>query len=163
MTLPNWTPPQTKLRVYEAVFFLNRSFEAAINAVDRLERLEFFASEYLPALKTQVEYLKAHANSRLAEDLQEYEEDEACRLDRINHERQKELADPDDVFFAARDRERKSKRRSKSCKAGWNGSGRNANPERRARRESSGLEEMCGSRERSLRLPLCSVFPCSGE
>lgn len=45
MTLPNWAPPQTKLRVYEAVFFLNRSFEAAINAVDRLERLEFFASD----------------------------------------------------------------------------------------------------------------------
>jgi len=89
MTLPNWTPPQTKYRLYEAVFFLNRSFEAALNAVDRLERLEFFASDYLPALKTQVEYLRANANSHLAEDLQEYEEDEAFRLDRINHERER--------------------------------------------------------------------------
>jgi hypothetical protein len=118
MTLPNWTPPQTKLRVYEAVFFLNRSFEAAINAVDRLERLEFFASDYLPELKTQVEYLRAHANSRLAEDLQEYEEDEAFRLDRINHEREKELADPDDVFFAARDREKEIKEKIKELQGG---------------------------------------------
>lgn len=118
MTLPNWIPPQTKLRVYEAVFFLNRSFEAAINAVDRLERLEFFASDYLPALKTQVEYLRANANSRLAEDLQEYEQDEAFRLDRINHEREKELADPDDVFFAARDREKEIKEKIKELQGG---------------------------------------------
>lgn len=118
MSFPNWIPPQTKLRVYEAVFFLNRSFEAAINAVDRLERLEFFASDYLPALKTQVEYLRAHANSRLAEDLQDYEQDEACRLDRINHEREKELADPDDVFFAARDREKEIKEKIKELQSG---------------------------------------------
>ncbi|HJX82850.1 MAG TPA: hypothetical protein VJ723_00755 [Candidatus Angelobacter sp.] len=38
---PNWTQPLTKLRVYEAVYYLNRTFEAAILAVDRLERLEF--------------------------------------------------------------------------------------------------------------------------
>jgi len=118
MSLPNWTPPQTKYRLYEAVFFLNRSFEAAINAVDRLERLEFFAGDYLPALKTQVEYLRANANSHLAEDLQEYEEDEAFRLDRVNHEREKELADPDDVFFAARDREKEIKEKIKELQGG---------------------------------------------
>jgi len=118
MTLTNWTPPQTKYRLYEAVFFLNRSFEAAINAVDRLERLEFFAGDYLPALNTQVEYLRANANSHLAEDLQEYEEDEAFRLDRVNHEREKELADPDDVFFAARDREKQIKEKIKELQGG---------------------------------------------
>jgi hypothetical protein len=118
MTLPNWTPPQTKYRLYEAVFSLNRSFEAAINAVDRLERLGFFAGDYLPALKTQVEYLRADANARLAEDLQEYEEDEAFRLDRINHEREKELADPDDVFFAARNREKEIKEKIKELQGG---------------------------------------------
>lgn len=118
MTLPNWTPPQTKLRVYEAVFFLNRSFEAAINAVDRLERLEFFANDYLPALKTQVEYLRADANSRLAEDLQEYEEDEAFRLDQIKHEREKDMTDPDDVFFAARNREKEIKEKIKELQGG---------------------------------------------
>ncbi|HLK09543.1 MAG TPA: hypothetical protein VKV30_16430 [Candidatus Angelobacter sp.] len=118
MTLPNWTPPQTKYRLYEAVFFLNRSFEAAINAVDRLERLEFFTSDYLPALKTQVEYLRANANSRLAEDLQEYEEDEAFRLDEIKREHEKELADPDDVFFAARDREKEIKEKIKELQGG---------------------------------------------
>lgn len=118
MSLPNWTPPQTKLRIYEAVFFLNRTFEAAINAVDRLERLEFFASDYLPALKTQVEYLRAEANSHLAENIQEYEEDETFRLDEIKREHEKELADPDDVFFAARDREKEIKEKIKELQGG---------------------------------------------
>jgi hypothetical protein len=118
MSLPNWTPPLTKLRVYEAVYFLNRSFEATTNAVDRLERLEFFAGDYLPALKTQVEYLRANANSRLAEDLQEYEENEAFRLDEIKREHEKELADPDDVFFAARDREKEIKEKIKELQGG---------------------------------------------
>jgi hypothetical protein len=118
MNLPNWTPPQTKLRVYEAVYFLNRSFEAAVNAVDRLERLEFFGNDYLPALKTQVEYLRAEANSHLVENLQEYEEDEAFRLDEINREREKELRDPDDVFFEARDREQEIKEKVKELQGG---------------------------------------------
>jgi hypothetical protein len=118
MTLPNWTPPLTKLRLYEAVYFLNRSFETAIDAVDRLERLKFFANDYLPALKTQVEYLRAEANSHLMENLQEYEEDEAFQLDKINHEREKELSDPDDVFFAARNREQEIKEQIKELQSG---------------------------------------------
>jgi uncharacterized membrane protein YqiK len=118
MSLPNWTPPLTKLRVYEAVYFLNRSFEATTNAVDRLERLEFFANDYLTALKTQVEYLRAEANSHLADSLQEYEENETFRLDEIKREHEKELADPDDVFFAARDREKEIKEEIKELQGG---------------------------------------------
>ena len=130
MSLPNWTPPLTKLRIYEAVYFLNRSFEAAVNAVDRLERLEFFANDYLPALKTQVEYLRAEANSHLVENLQEYEEDEAFRLDQINREREKELRDPDDVFFAARDREKEIKEKIKELQGGLE----RKRPKRRSRK-----------------------------
>jgi uncharacterized membrane protein YqiK len=118
MSLPNWTPPLTKLRVYEAVYFMNCSFEATVNAVDRLERLEFFANDYLAALKTQVEYLRAEANSHLADSLQEYEENETFRLDEIKREHEKELADPDGVFFAARDREKEIKEKIKELQGG---------------------------------------------
>ena len=118
MSLPNWTPPMTKMRVYEAVYFLNRSFEAAINSVDRLERLEFFANDYLTALKIQVEYLRAEANSRLADSLQEYEEDETFRLDEIKREREKEQGDPNDVFFEAHEREQEIKEQIKGLQRG---------------------------------------------
>src|SRR6266849_3940920 len=101
---PNWTPPLTKLRVYEAVYYLNRTFEAAILAVDRLERLEFFQDEWLGILKTRVDYLRAETNSLLVENLQEYEQAEAGRLEGITRAWDRARADPDDVFFKARDR-----------------------------------------------------------
>ena len=108
LNAPNWTPPLTKLRVYEAVYTLNRTFEAAILAVDRLERLEFFESEtekdWLAILKTRVDYLRATTNSLLVEDLQEYEQAEAARLEGITHAWDKARDDPNDVFFKARDR-----------------------------------------------------------
>jgi len=76
--------------------------------VDRLERLEFFESEtekgWLRILKTRVDYLRAETNSHLVYHLQEYEQGEAARLDRINRNWDKARDDPDDVFFKARDR-----------------------------------------------------------
>jgi hypothetical protein len=105
---PNWTPPLTKLRVYEAIYDLNRTFEAAVLAVDRLARLEFFESEtekeWLAILKTRVDYLRASTNSLLVENLQEYEQGEAARLEGITHDWDKARADTNNVFFAARDR-----------------------------------------------------------
>src|SRR5258708_31889258 len=105
---PNWTPPLTKLRVYEAVYDLNRTFEAALLAVERLERLEFFESEtekdWLAILKTRVDYLRASTNSLLVENLQEYEQAEAARLEGITRAWDRARDDPDDVFFKARDR-----------------------------------------------------------
>ena len=101
---PNWTPPLTKLRVYEAVYTLNRTFEAAILAVDRLERLEFFEGEWLGILKMRVDYLRAETNSLLVENLQEYEQGESARLVGITRDWDKARDDPDDVFFKARDR-----------------------------------------------------------
>jgi hypothetical protein len=74
--------------------------------------------QLLMALKTRVEYLRAEENSHMTDSLQEYEEDEAFRLDRIKHEREKELADPDDVFFAARDREKEIKEKIKELQGG---------------------------------------------
>src|SRR5258708_23006166 len=113
--VPNWTPPLTKLRVYEAVYTLNRTFEAAILAVDRLERLEFFESEseWLGILKTRVDYLRAETNSLLVENLQEYEQAEAGRLEGITHAWDKARDDPDDVFFKARDRREEIKEQMK--------------------------------------------------
>ena len=76
--------------------------------MDRLERLEFFESEtekgWLRILKTRVDYLRTGTNSLLVEDLQEYEQGEAARLEGITHAWDKARDDPNDVFFKARDR-----------------------------------------------------------
>jgi hypothetical protein len=58
-------------------------------------------------------YLRAETNSLLMEDLQEYEQGEATRLDGITREWDKARADPNDVFFAARDRREEIKEQMK--------------------------------------------------
>jgi hypothetical protein len=59
MDTPIWTPPATKLRFYEALYDLNRSFETTIQVLARLETLKFFRAEYLDALKTRLEHSRA--------------------------------------------------------------------------------------------------------
>jgi hypothetical protein len=120
MTLPYWTPPLTKLRVYEAFYLLNRSFEATIQAVDRLERLEFFEDQDLSTLKTRLEHIRAGTNQSLIENMAEYEGDEEFRFEQVVHERQKENSDPDDVFFAARARREEIKNKMKRLQDGLN-------------------------------------------
>ncbi len=118
MSLPNWTPPLTKLRVYEAVYLLNRSFEAAIQAVDRLERLEFFEDEDLSVLKSRLEHLRAGTNQALIENMAEYEEDEEFRFEQVVHKWENENRDPDDVFFEARNRKQEIRDKIKKLQEG---------------------------------------------
>jgi hypothetical protein len=58
------------------------------------------------------------ANEELASILQEYEEDDSAYWDRRRHEREKQLKDPDDVFFAARDRKQEIKEQIKELQRG---------------------------------------------
>lgn len=118
MTLPNWNPPLTKLRLYEAVYLLNRSFEAAIQAVDRLERLEFFETGDLSVLKSRLEHLRAETNESLLENVAEYEQDESFRFDQIVREWEKERRDPDDVFFEAQNRKQEIREKIKELESG---------------------------------------------
>jgi hypothetical protein len=120
MTLPNWTPPLTKLRVYEAVYLLNRSFEATIQAVDRLERLEFFVDEDFSSLKSRLEHIRAETNESLVENVAEYEQNESFRFDQAVHEWEQENRDPDDVFFASQKRKQDIKEKMRELQAGLN-------------------------------------------
>lgn len=138
MSLPNWTPPLTKLRVYEAVYLLNRSFEATIQAVDRLERLEFFEDEDLSTLKTRLEHIRAGTNQSLIENMAEYEQDEEFRFEQVVHEWQNENSDPDDVFFMARRRKEEIKKKMKQLQDGLN----------RQRMKSKSSERRSGKRKR---------------
>lgn len=102
-------PLTTKLHLYEALYTLNRSFEATMLGLHRLEELGVFQGEGLDAYKVAVELTRAEANEELASILQEYEQDDSAYWDRRHHEREKQLRDPDDVFFAARDRKKEIK------------------------------------------------------
>jgi hypothetical protein len=86
--------------------------------LNRLEELGVFQGKGLDAYKVAVELTRAEANEELASTLQEYEEDDSAYWDRRRHEREKQLKDPDDVFFAARDRKQEIKEQIKELQQG---------------------------------------------
>src|SRR5260221_5371992 len=108
----------TKLHLYEALYILNRGFEATMLGLKRLEDLGVFQHGGLDAFKVSVELTRAEANEELARTLQEYEEDDSAYWDRLHYEREKQLKDPDDVFFAAQERRQEIKEQIKELQRG---------------------------------------------
>jgi hypothetical protein len=113
-----WKPLPTKLRLYEALYSLNRGFEATLLSLERLEHLGVFRLENLNAFKVTLEHTRAQANEELVQTLQDYEQEESVRFDRMEREWEDQLKDPDDVFFAARDRKREIREQIKNLQKG---------------------------------------------
>ena len=133
MTLPNWTPPLTKIRVFEALYLFNRSFEAAIHAVDQLERLEFFQHADLPSVHNRLEEMRSETNRSLAENIHEYEEKEAFRFGELVKQWERESRDDDELFFRSEEHKEKMRARIKELQEAldWQG------PDRRFSRRKS--------------------------
>ena len=117
-SLPIWKPLPTKLRAYEAVYWLNRSFEATLLSLERLEQLGIFRLEYLNEYKVRIEHTRAEANEELIDTLHEHEMDDSARFDQMEREWEKQRKDPDDVFFHARDRKQEIKEQIRELQRG---------------------------------------------
>ena len=115
---PIWRPLPTKLRAYEAVYWLNRSFEATLMSLERLEQLGIFRLEYLNEYKVRIEHTRAEANEELIDTLHEQEIDDSARFDEMQRHCENQRKDPDDVFFAARDRKQEIKEQIKELQRG---------------------------------------------
>ena len=109
----NWQLRPTKLHAYEALQTLNRCFEATLLSLERLEHLGLFRQEFLSAYRITVEYTRAQANDELMQTLQELEQDDTARFERLHDEWDKQNRDPDDVFFHAQDRRQEIKEQMK--------------------------------------------------
>jgi hypothetical protein len=95
-----------------------RGFDITLAGLKRLEDLGIFRSENLSDYEVMLELTRSEANDELTTVMQGYEEDDAAFWDDRYRERQKQLADPDDVFFAARDRKQEIKEQMKQLHAG---------------------------------------------
>ena len=104
-----WKSLPTKPRAYEALHLLNRCFEATLLSLERLEGLGLFRLEYLSEYKVRLEHMRAQANEELIDTLRQYEMDEAFRFGQMQRDWEKQRGDPDEVFFAANDREKEIK------------------------------------------------------
>lgn len=72
----------------------------------------------LNAFKVTLEHTRAQANEELIQTLQDYEQEESVRFDRMEREWEDQLKDPDDVFFATRDRKREIREQIKNLQKG---------------------------------------------
>ena len=118
MNGPAWRPQVQKLHIYEGIFNLNRAFHATLLSLERLENLGFFRAEYLNACKIELEHTRANANDELIETLRDYEQDEGFRFWQMQKEWDDQLKDPDDVFFAAKNRKEEIKEQMKNLQSG---------------------------------------------
>jgi hypothetical protein len=133
MTLPTWTPPHTKMRVFEALYLFNRCFEAAIHAVDQLERLEFFQHAELPAVHNRLEEIRSETNRSLAENIHDYEEEESFRFGELVKQWERENRDDNELFFRSEEHKEKMRARIKELQEALVRQG----PDRRTSRRKS--------------------------
>jgi hypothetical protein len=106
---PNLKTFSIKLQAYEALYRFNRLIENTLENLENLERLGFLLGDDLNEHKIRIEHARAQANEDLVDRLQEYETEESLRFDRMESELEKQRQDPNDVFFAARDRKKEIK------------------------------------------------------
>ena len=113
LPLSNWQFRPTKLRAYEALETLNRCFEATLLSLERMDHLGIFRQEFLNAYRITVEYTRAQANDELMQSLQDLEQKDAARFERMHDDWEKQNRDPDDVFFHAQERRQEIKEEMK--------------------------------------------------
>jgi hypothetical protein len=108
-----WKSSPAKPRAYEALYLLNRCFEATLLSLKRLEGLGIFRLEYLIAYRMKVEHIRARTNEELIDTLHQYEMKENFRFEKMDLDWEKQRGDPDDVFLEATEREQKIKEQIK--------------------------------------------------
>jgi hypothetical protein len=126
-------PLTTKVHLYQALYLFNRGFEITLAGLKRLQELGVFREENLSEYEVMLELTRSEANDELTTVMQGYEEDDAAFWDDRYREKQKRLTDPDDVFFAARDRKKEIKEQIKELESGL---ARQQHKRRRAKKRS---------------------------
>jgi len=118
LPLSNWQFRPNKLHAYEALQTLNRCFEATLLSLERLEHLGLFRQEFLNAYRITVEYTRAQANDELMQSLQDLEQEDTARFGTMHDELEKQIRDPDDVFFHAQERRQEIKEQIRNLQQG---------------------------------------------
>ena len=118
LPLSNWQFRPTKLHAYEALQTMNRCFEATLLSLERLEHLGLFRQEFLNAYRVTLEYTRAQANDELMQSLQDLEQEDTARFGTMHDELEKQIRDPDDVFFHAQERRQEIKEQIRNLQQG---------------------------------------------
>ena len=110
-------PLATKIHLYRALYRLNRGFELALTQLKRLTELGLDRVD-LSEHEVNVELARSELNDELTGLLQSHEQEDGYYWSERKSEVDKRRADPDDVFFAARDRKQEIKEKIKLLQSG---------------------------------------------
>src|SRR4051812_12705664 len=93
-----------KAGVYETLSSLNTAFAGIVQHLQTLQKTGLFKSKAAKLFPSFAQELQAEFNQELLEDLHQLELDDWGRHGKVRQARDKELADPDDVFIHAEER-----------------------------------------------------------
>jgi hypothetical protein len=102
-----------KLEIYHTLYRLNRSFAAIVAHCQTLEAIRFFPVKSLRNFQGFTQELQAEMNQELLEILHGTELEDWNRYGKVRQAREKELADPDDVFIHAEERRKQLAKKGK--------------------------------------------------
>ncbi len=105
-----------KLEIYHTLYRLNRSFAAIVAHCQALEAIRFFPSKSLRNFQGFTQELQAEMNQEFLEILHGTELEDWNRYGKVRQAREKELADPDDVFIKAEERRKELARKGKKSR-----------------------------------------------
>jgi hypothetical protein len=103
-----------KAEVYETLSSLNMAFTGIVQHLQTLQKTGLFKSKTAKLFPAFAQELQAEFNQEFLEDLHQIELDDWGRHGKARQARDKELADPDDVFIHAEERKKQlAKQRKK--------------------------------------------------
>ncbi len=106
-----------KLHVYHALYRLNLSFAAIVRRCRALEQFHILQRKFLRMYQGFAQELQAEINEDLLDSLHDIELEDRNRFGKVRHAREKEISDPDDVFFHAQERIEELRRQKKKLPA----------------------------------------------
>jgi hypothetical protein len=105
-----------KLRIYRALYRLNRSFASIVARCRELRESGMLTREDSHLYACYAQELQADINARLASLMETAESNDHARFGKVTHAYEKELRDPDDVFLFAEERRKEIARQRKTAK-----------------------------------------------
>src|SRR5712691_11404242 len=91
--------------IYEYLYQLNRNLQETVEILEHIRKSPGINKKQLHAYRVEIEHLRAEASQDVAESMNQIEIKESFQLWKQKRAYEKSLGDPDDVYFAVRDRE----------------------------------------------------------
>ncbi len=91
--------------IYEYLYQLNRNLQETVEILEHIRKSPGINKKQFHAYRVEIEHLRAEASQDVAESMNQIEIKESFQLWKQKRAYEKSLGDPDDVYFAVRDRE----------------------------------------------------------